>query len=126
MPREDECTPLGPVPVARSKAADDLPVTVIERRRGWQLVDLGELWRYRELLFFLTWRDIKVRYKQTVLGAAWAVLQPLLTMVMFTTIFGVIAKLPSEGAPYPLFTFTALLPWQLFAFALTNASNSLV
>ena len=102
------------------------PPLVLTPSKGWLNVDLGDLWRYRELLFFLTWRDVKVRYKQTVLGATWALLQPLLTMVAFSLIFGTIAKLPSEGVPYPLFTFTALLPWQLFAFSLTNASNSLV
>lgn len=102
------------------------PHIVIEPPRGWQALELGDLWKYRELLYFLTWRDIKVRYKQTVLGATWAVLQPLLTMVVFSLIFGQLAKLPSEGIPYPIFTFTGLLPWQLFAFALTNSSNSLV
>src|SRR5438477_405547 len=91
------------------------PPLVLTLSKGWLNVDLGDLWRYRELLFFLTWRDVKVRYKQTVLGATWALLQPLLTMVAFSLIFGTIAKLPSEGVPYPLFTFTALLPWQLFA-----------
>lgn len=99
---------------------------VIEPAHGWQALELRDLWRYRELLYFLTWRDIKVRYKQTILGAAWAILQPLLTMVIFSIIFGQLAKLPSEGIPYPIFTYTALLPWQLFAFALTNSSNSLV
>lgn len=99
---------------------------VIEPAHGWQALELGDLWRYRELLYFLTWRDVKVRYKQTILGAAWAILQPLLTMVIFSVIFGQLAKLPSEGIPYPIFTYTALLPWQLFAFALTNSSNSLV
>ena len=87
---------------------------------------LRDLWRYRELLFFLTWRDIKVRYKQTALGAAWALLQPLLTMVIFSVIFGSLAQLPSEGIPYPIFTYTALLPWQLFAFSLTSSSTSLI
>ncbi len=99
---------------------------VIEPARGWQAMDLLDLWRYRELLYFLTWRDVKVRYKQTLLGVAWAILQPVLTMVIFSVIFGQLAKLPSDGIPYPIFTFTALLPWQLFAFALTNSSNSLV
>ena len=99
---------------------------VIEPSHSWLRLDLGDLWRYRELLFFLTWRDVMVRYKQTLLGAAWAILQPVLTMVIFSIIFGQLAKLPSEGIPYPIFTFTALLPWQLFAFALTNSSNSLV
>jgi lipopolysaccharide transport system permease protein len=87
---------------------------------------LTDLWRYRELLLQLTWRDIKVRYAQTVLGATWAIIQPLLTMVIFSVIFGQLAKLPSDGMPYPIFTYTALLPWQLFAFALTNSSQSLV
>ena len=100
--------------------------TVIEPPKGWAPLALGELWKFRELLFFLTWRDIKVRYKQTALGAAWAILQPILTMIVFSVIFGGLAKLPSEGIPYPIFTFTALLPWQLFAFALTESSNSLV
>jgi lipopolysaccharide transport system permease protein len=99
---------------------------VIEPPHGWQALDLRELWRFREMLFFFTWRDIKVRYRQTVLGAAWAVLQPVLTMVIFSIIFGVLAKLPSQGVPYPVFTYTALLPWQLFAFALTSSSNSLI
>lgn len=104
----------------------DKPQLVLTSDRGWLKFDLIDLWRYRELLLFLTWRDIAVRYKQTLLGAAWAILQPFLTMVIFSVIFGRLANLPSEGVPYPLFTFTALLPWQLFAFALTNSSNSLV
>src|SRR5512143_1780951 len=99
---------------------------IIEPPRGWEGIELRDLWRYRELLFFLTWRDVKVRYKQTALGVAWAILQPLLTMVIFSLIFGQLAKLPSDGVPYPVFTFTALLPWQLFAFALGNSSNSLI
>jgi lipopolysaccharide transport system permease protein len=100
--------------------------TVIEPPKGWAPLQLRELWKFRELLFFLTWRDIKVRYKQTALGAAWAILQPVLTMIVFSIVFGGLAKLPSEGIPYPIFTFTALLPWQLFAFALSESSNSLV
>ena len=99
---------------------------VIEPPKGWEPIKLGELWKSRELLFFLTWRDIKVRYKQTALGAIWAILQPVLTMIVFSIIFGGLAKLPSDGIPYPIFTFTALLPWQLFSFALTQSSNSLV
>lgn len=99
---------------------------IVEPRHGWLSLGLGELWRYRELLYFLTWRDIKVRYKQTLLGILWAILQPVMTMVVFSVIFGNLAKLPSEGFPYPIFTFTALLPWQLFAFALTSSSNSLI
>jgi len=104
----------------------ELHETVIEPTQGWLSLELGDLWRYRELLFFLTWRDVKVRYKQTALGAAWAVLQPLLTMMLFSVVFGYFAGLPSEGIPYPVFTLTALLPWQLFAYALTQSSTSLV
>jgi lipopolysaccharide transport system permease protein len=89
-------------------------------------LDLKELWHYRELLFFLAWRDIKVRYTQTALGAAWAIIQPLLSMIVFTIFFGRLAKVPSDGIPYPLFAYTALVPWQLFAYALTESSNSVV
>jgi len=104
-----------------------LPLTLIQSsRKGWASLNLRELWEYRELLFFLTWRDIKVRYKQTALGAAWAVLQPFLTMVVFTIFFGNLAKVPSDNLPYPIFSYTALLPWQLFAYALNQSSNSLV
>jgi lipopolysaccharide transport system permease protein len=99
---------------------------IIEPRHGWLSLGLGELWSYRDLLFFLTWRDIKVRYKQTALGVLWAIIQPVMTMVVFSVVFGRLANLPSEGIPYPVFTFTALLPWQLFAFALTASSNSLI
>jgi lipopolysaccharide transport system permease protein len=87
---------------------------------------LGELWEYRELLYFLTWRDIKVRYKQTVLGAAWAIIQPLFMMLVFSLFFGKLAGVPSDGIPYPVFTFCGLLPWQLFAYSVTQAGNSLV
>jgi lipopolysaccharide transport system permease protein len=87
---------------------------------------LNRLWEYRELLLFLVWRDLKVRYKQTWLGVAWAVLQPLATMVVFSVFFGHLAKIPSEGVPYPIFAYCALVPWQLFAFAMTESSNSLV
>jgi lipopolysaccharide transport system permease protein len=89
-------------------------------------LELSELWEYRELLYFLVWRDIKVRYKQTALGAAWAVMQPLFMMVVFSLFFGRLAKIPSDGIPYPVFTFCALIPWQLFANALTESSNSLI
>jgi lipopolysaccharide transport system permease protein len=99
---------------------------VIQPNRGWLKLNLGDLWEYRELLYFLVWRDIKVRYKQTALGAAWAVLQPVLTMVVFSVFFGRLAKVPSDGVPYPVFAYTALLPWQLFAYALTESANSLV
>jgi lipopolysaccharide transport system permease protein len=110
------------LPVNRGRVAH----LIIESQDRWEGLHLADLWRYRELLYFLTWRDIKVRYKQTLLGAAWAVLQPVLTMIVFSIIFGQLAQLPSEGIPYPIFTYTALLPWQLFAFALANSSNSLV
>jgi lipopolysaccharide transport system permease protein len=99
---------------------------IIDSKDNWKIFNFKELWRYRELFYFLVWRDIKVRYKQTVLGAAWAILQPILSMIIFSVIFGRFAKLPSEGIPYPVFTFAALLPWQLFSYALTNSSNSLV
>lgn len=97
-----------------------------QARPGWVSVDFAELWHYRELLLFQALRDIKVRYKQTALGAAWAILQPVLTMAAFTIFFSRLAGVPSDGVPYPIFAFSALLPWQLFAFALTQSSNSLV
>ena len=102
------------------------PVLFIRPTKGFLRLNLREIWDYRELLYFLVWRDVKVRYKQTALGAAWAVLQPVMTMVVFSIFFGRLAKVPSDGVPYPVFAFTALLPWQLFAFALTESSNSLV
>lgn len=103
-----------------------LPSLTIRPPRGWAPLGLKELWEYRELLYFLTWRDIKVRYKQTVLGAAWAVMQPFFMMVVFTLFFGRLAGAPSDGIPYPIFVYCALLPWQLFAHALAQSSNSLV
>lgn len=103
-----------------------LPITYLKPSKGWLPIDFAELWRYRELILFLTWRDIKVRYKQALLGVAWAVLQPLLTVTIFTLIFGVLLKTPSQGLPYPLFALSALLPWQLFATALQRSSISLV
>src|SRR5689334_4031155 len=92
----------------------------------WPELRFGEVWAHRELIYFLVWRDLKVRYKQTVLGIAWGVLQPLVTVIIFTVIFGRLAGLPSEGVPYPVFALAALLPWQLFAAAVTGSSNSLV
>jgi len=100
--------------------------TVYEPSHGWTSINLGEVWEYRELLLFLTWRDIMVRYKQAALGVAWAILQPLLTMVIFSVIFGQLAKLPSDGIPYPVFSYVALLPWNFFAGSLTRAGVSLV
>ncbi len=103
------------------------PETILIRpTRGWAALNLGDLWRYRELMFFLTWRDIKVRYKQTALGVGWAILTPLVQMVVFTVIFGNLARLDSEGFPYPIFTYVALLPWQLFSKAMSDAGRSLV
>src|SRR5882724_5860735 len=102
------------------------PVLILEPSRGFVRPNLRDVWAYRELLYFLVWRDVKVRYKQTALGAAWAILQPVMTMVVFSVFFGRLAKVPSDGIPYPVFAFAALLPWQLFAFALSESSNSLV
>jgi len=101
-------------------------LTVIEPRRGWRLLDFRELWAYRELLWVLAGRDIKVRYKQTVLGAGWALLRPLLAMAIFSVVFGRVAKMPSEGAPYPIFVLAALLPWTFFSTAAGSAAESLV
>ena len=112
--------------VPEGSSADDLPEVVIERRRGWRIVDWDELWRYRELLFFLTWRDVKVRYKQTVLGAAWALLQPLATMVVFSLFFGRVAAGSPTDVPYPLFVLAGLVPWMFFANAIASAGQSVV
>ncbi len=109
-----------------STHAENLPTFSIEPPTGWSSIGLRELWEYRELLYFLIWRDVKVRYKQTALGAAWAVIQPFFMMVVFSLFFGKLAGIPSDGIPYPVFAFCALLPWQLFAHALTESSNSLV
>lgn len=98
----------------------------IEPKKGWLSFRLKELWLYRELLFFLTWRDIKIRYQQTILGFAWAILQPFLTMVVFSLFFGKLANMDSEGVPYPIFNYTALLPWQFFEQAIQISTNSLV
>jgi lipopolysaccharide transport system permease protein len=103
-----------------------LPTLLIKPTSGWVSLRLHELWEYRELLYFLTWRDIKVRYKQTALGAAWAIIQPFFTMVVFSLFFGRLAKVPSDGIPYPIFSFAALVPWTFFANGLSQASNSLV
>jgi lipopolysaccharide transport system permease protein len=102
------------------------PVTIIAPAHGWVPVRLGELWAYRELLYFLVWREIKVRYKQTAIGVAWAVIQPFFTMVVFSIFFGRLARIPSDGLPYPVFAYCALLPWQLFAFALAESTGSVV
>lgn len=117
-------------PRGGSAATERLPAegikTVIDPPTGWQLVNVAELWRYRELLYFLTWRDVKVRYKQTLLGAAWAILQPVMMMIVFTIFFGRLAKLPAGNLPYPIFVFAGLLPWTFFATAIANAGNSVI
>jgi lipopolysaccharide transport system permease protein len=101
-------------------------LTVIEPQTGWRSLDLKELWAYRELLFVLTMRDIKVRYKQTVLGFTWAIIQPVMMMIVFSIFFGRLAKMPSDGYPYPIFVYAALLPWTFFANAISTSGNSLV
>src|SRR5260221_13062996 len=98
----------------------------IEAAQGRVPVKLQELWEHRELIYFLAWRDVTIRYKQTIFGATWAIIQPFLTMVEFSLIFGQLAKIPSDGVPYPIFSYTALLPWNYFATALAKSSNSLV
>jgi lipopolysaccharide transport system permease protein len=119
-----ETEPVGAADGSATGAAPE--VTRIRPGTGWRALDLRELWRYRELLWFLAARDVKLRYKQTVLGAAWAVIQPLFTMIVFSVFFGRLGGIPSDGVPYPLFALCALLPWQLFAYALTQSSNSVV
>jgi lipopolysaccharide transport system permease protein len=116
-------------PVARTnqvRVTAQLPVQRIVPARGWTSLGLRELWQYRELLYFLTWRDVKVRYKQTALGAAWAVIQPFCTMLVFSIFFGRLAGVPSDGVPYPIFSFAALVPWTFFANALAQSADSLV
>lgn len=110
----------------RLDSKDRTTVTLIKPSGGWVSLRLRELWEYHELLYFLTWRDIKVRYKQTVLGASWAVIQPFFTMVVFSLFFGKLAKVPSDGIPYPIFSFAALVPWTFFANGLMHSTNSLV
>ena len=127
MPVEEKSVrtpePANAAPVLPRQAT---PVIRIAAARPWPSLNLQELWTAREMMYFLIWRDIKVRYKQTVLGTGWALIQPLFTMVLFSLFFGRLAKVPSDGIPYPLFAFSALVPWSYFANALTQASNSLV
>jgi len=106
------------------KAANKQSVTIIKPLKGWVSINFRELWNHRELLYFLIWRDIKIRYKQTIFGFLWAVIQPLMMMLVFTLFFGKLAGVPSNGIPYPLFCYAALLPWTLFSEGLTRASNS--
>src|ERR671931_556930 len=121
-----EQQPLRAASETRLLRLNNQPVFRIAPSHGWVSLKLHELWEYRELFYFLVWRDIKVRYKQTVLGAAWAIIQPFFTMVVFSVFFGHLAKIPSDGLPYPVFAYCALLPWQLFAHALAESSNSVV
>jgi lipopolysaccharide transport system permease protein len=106
--------------------ASQQPLITIENRKSWIGLDLRELWHYRELLYFLTWRDVKVRYKQTVIGVLWVVLQPLLSTIIFTIFLGKLARVPSDGLPYALFAYAGLLPWTFFSMAITTSGNSLV
>ena len=108
------------------QSGDLLPILRIRPSKGWVSLKLGELWQYRELVYFLIWRDIKVRYKQTALGATWAIIQPVMTMVVFSLFFGKLGKIPSDGVPYPIFAYAALVPWTFFANGLAQSSNSLV
>jgi lipopolysaccharide transport system permease protein len=103
-----------------------IPTVIVQPRRAFWNLELRDLWEYRELLYFLVWRDVKVRYKQTALGVAWAVLQPLMATLIFSIFFGRLARMPSDGIPYPVFAYVAMVPWQYFANALTESSNSLV
>lgn len=123
IPEKTQVLPVTEVSVPEASA---LPHLRIEPSKGWVSLKLRELWEYRELLYFLTWRDIKVRYKQTVLGAAWAIIQPFMTMVVFSLFFGGLAQIPSDGVPYPIWSYTALVPWTFFASGLAASSNSLV
>jgi lipopolysaccharide transport system permease protein len=109
-----------------ARAEVEIPTFIIRPSKGWISLRLKDLWEYRELLYFLVWRDIKVRYKQTVLGAAWAIIQPFFSMVVFSLFFGKLAKIPSDGIPYPIFAYAALVPWTFFAHGLSQSANSLV
>ncbi len=118
------------IPVASPNADDSAPAEVpfvrIQASQGWVALGLREIWEHRELVYFLAWRDVAIRYKQTIFGATWAIIQPLLQMVAFSVFFGQLAQIPSDGIPYPIFSYTALLPWNYFATALAKSSNSLV
>lgn len=121
MPREDFAAD-----VRYDYELPSRPVITVDGGRGWARLNLADLWSYRDLFYFLVWRDVKVRYKQTLLGVSWAVLQPVLTMVIFTILFGHLAHVPSDGKPYAIFVYAGLLPWTFFAAAVDNSSNSLV
>jgi len=123
---EDRVEPSNAQHVAVDLAPHAPELTVIEPSSGWQLIDWRELWRYRDLFYFLVWRDVKVRYAQSVLGIGWAVVQPVFSMIVFTIVFGNLAKVASDGVPYAIFSYTGLVPWAYFSSALTGASSSLV
>lgn len=125
-PAEQTLDNVTALPQVDLRQSENLAVLRIEPTRGWVSLGLRELWGYRELIYFFIWRDIKVRYKQTVLGGLWAILQPFFTMLIFSVFFGRLAKIPSDSVPYPLFAFTALVPWQFFANGLSLSSTSLV
>jgi lipopolysaccharide transport system permease protein len=123
----EKISPSGTLVSEKKDAANERePLIKIRPAKGWVALKLRDLWAYRELIYFLTWRDIKVRYKQTLLGVAWAVIQPLFTMLLFALFFGKLAKLPSDGIPYPIFAYAGLLPWTFFSNAVTSSGNSLV
>ena len=109
-----------------SAAPAGVPTTIIEPQPGWRLINFRELWEYRDLFYFLVWREIKGRYAQSILGIGWAVIQPLFNMIVFTIVFGNLAKISSDGAPYAIFSYTALVPWTYFSSALSGASGSLL
>jgi lipopolysaccharide transport system permease protein len=117
---------LGVITPSADAVLPDQPLFIITPRRGWVGLNLRELWSYRELLYFLTWRDIKIRYKQTVLGVTWAILQPVVSMLVFTLVFGKLAHMPSDGIPYPVFAYAGLLPWTFVSTAVSGAGDSLV
>src|SRR5215218_889870 len=109
-----------------AEALPEKPLVIIQPKKAWGAIDLRELWAFRELLYFLTWRDVKVRYKQTLFGVAWVVMQPLLSTLIFTAFLGKLARVPSDGLPYPIFVYAAILPWTFFSQAVVNSGNSLV
>lgn len=132
-PRADTTASLPPTKITRTPPREatphtlpDEPLVTIEPSRSWKALDLRDVWAHRELLYFLMWRDLKVRYKQTIFGIAWVVLQPLMTTILFTIFLGVLARVPSDGVPYPILVYTALLPWTFFSGAVLNSSNSLL
>jgi lipopolysaccharide transport system permease protein len=113
-------------PQQQSSSLPEVPVITIKPSKSWVAIDLHDLWAYRELLYLLTWRELKARYKQTVMGVAWVIMQPLMTTIIFTIFFSKLARIESDGIPYPIFAYAGLLPWSFFASSVTNSSSSLV